>query len=156
MAAEKKERKSNAGAPTKFSEKMLDQVFEMALLGLTDVQMAKVLGVCDATFSNYKNEHPQFLEALTRGKEEADGKVARAMYNRALGVTIREEALTRDGEVVTLHKELPSDTAAAKHWLANRQRGKWSNNGENTINTTTPLVITLDKSELNSEADGSV
>lgn len=135
---------------------MLDQVFEMALLGLTDVQMAKVLGICDATFDNYKKEYPSFLGSLTRGKEEADGKVARAMYNRAIGVTIREEALTRDGEVVTLHKELPSDTAAAKHWLANRQRGKWSNNGENTINTTTPLVITLDKSELNSEADAGV
>jgi hypothetical protein len=156
MNKENKERKSNAGAPSKFQEKMLDQVFEMALLGLTDVQMAKVLGIADSTFSNYKNDYPQFLEALTRGKEEADGKVARAMYNRAIGVIIKEEALTRDGDVVTLHKELPSDTAAAKHWLSNRQRALWANNGESTITTTTPLVITLDKSELNSEADSSI
>lgn len=156
MAAEKKERKSNAGAKVKLTDKMVEQVFEMALLGLTDVQMAKILGICEATFNNYKIEHPTFLESLTRGKEEADGKVARAMYHRALGVTIKEEALTRDGEVVTLHKELPSDTAAAKHWLANRQRKLWANNGENTVNTTTPLVITLDKSELNGKADGSV
>jgi hypothetical protein len=156
MNKENKERKSNAGAKTKFHEKMLDQVFEMALLGLTDVQMAKVLGICDATFDNYKNDYPLFLGSLTRGKAEADGKVARAMYNRAIGVIIKEEALTRDGEVVTLHKELPSDTAAAKHWLSNRQRALWANNGENTITTTTPLVITLDKSELNSEADSSI
>jgi len=54
-----------------------------------------------------------------------------------------EEAVTKDGEIVKLHKQLPSDTAAAKHWLSNRQRGRWSNNGESTITTTEPLVILL-------------
>jgi hypothetical protein len=100
-----------------------------------------VLGICEATFNNYKHEYPKFLESLTRGREDADGKVAKAMYKRALGLTITEEALTRDGEVVQLKKELPPDTAAAKHWLANRQRGLWANNGESTIKSDEPLVI---------------
>jgi hypothetical protein len=130
-----------AGRPTDYTEKMCEQVFEMALLGLTDAQMAKVLGICEATFNNYKHEYPKFLESLTRGREDADGKVAKAMYKRALGLTITEEALTRDGEVVQLKKELPPDTAAAKHWLANRQRGLWANNGESTIKSDEPLVI---------------
>jgi hypothetical protein len=142
-----------AGRPTKLEERMIEQVFEMALLGLTDAQMAKILGVSEVTFNDYKKKHPEFLKSLTRGKEEADGKVAKAMYKRALGLTITEDALTRDGEVVSLKKELPPDTAAAKHWLANRQRGLWSNNGETTIKTDTPLVITLTDDKPNEETD---
>ena len=142
-----------AGRPTKLEERMIEQVFEMSLLGLTDAQMAKILGVSEVTFNDYKKKHPEFLKSLTRGKEEADGKVAKAMYKRALGLTITEEALTRDGDVVQLKKELPPDTAAAKHWLANRQRGLWSNNGETTIKTDTPLVITLTDDKPNEETN---
>ena len=142
-----------AGRPTKLEERMIEQVFEMSLLGLTDAQMAKILGVSEVTFNDYKKKHPEFLKSLTRGKEEADGKVAKAMYKRALGLTITEDALTRDGEVVSLKKELPPDTAAAKHWLANRQRALWSNNGEQTIKTDKPLVITLNESEADEQTD---
>jgi len=141
------------GRPTKLEDRMIEQVFEMALLGLTDVQMAKILGVSEVTFNDYKKKHPQFLKSLTHGKEEADGKVAKAMYKRALGLTITEDALTRDGEVVSLKKELPPDTAAAKHWLANRQRALWANNGETTIKSDTPLVITLTDDKPNEEAE---
>ena len=142
-----------AGRPTKLEERMIEQVFEMALLGLTDVQMAKVLGVSEVTFNDYKKKHPEFLKSLTQGKEDADGKVAKAMYKRALGLTITEDALTRDGDVVQLRKELPPDTAAAKHWLANRQRNLWANNGETTIKTDTTLVITLTNDKPNEETD---
>jgi len=141
------------GRPTKLEDRMIEQVFEMALLGLTDVQMAKILGVSEVTFNDYKKKHPEFLKSLTHGKEEADGKVAKAMYKRALGLTITEDALTRDGEVVSLKKELPPDTAAAKHWLANRQRALWANNGETTIKSDTPLVITLTDDKPNEEAE---
>jgi hypothetical protein len=103
--------------------------------------MANILGITEQTLNNWKTEHPMFFESLTQGKENADGKVARAMYKRALGLTIIEEALTKDGQVVQLRKELPPDTPAAKHWLANRQRKLWANNGESTFNTTEPLII---------------
>lgn len=135
------------GRPMEYQKAHDEKAFEMALLGLTDVQIAKVIGISEATINVWKNDHATFLEALTQGREDADAKVARAMYKRALGVTITEEALTRDGDVVKLRKELPSDTAAAKHWLANRQRGRWSNNGENTIKTTEPLVIVTTKEQ---------
>ena len=113
----------------------------MALLGLSDSQMANILGITEQTLNNWKTEHPMFFESLTQGKENADGKVAKAMYKRALGLTIIEEALTKDGQIVQLKKELPPDTPAAKHWLANRQRKLWANNGESTFNTTEPLII---------------
>jgi hypothetical protein len=132
---------NKGGRPTKYKEAFNDQVFEMALLGLSDSQMANIIGITEQTFNNWKTEYPMFFESLTQGKENADGKVAKAMYKRALGLTIIEEALTKDGQVVQLRKELPPDTPAAKHWLANRQRKLWANNGESTFNTTEPLII---------------
>ena len=112
---------NKAGRPTKYKEAFNDQVFEMALLGLTDTQMATIIGINQDTFNEWKKVYPKFSESLTQGKEDADGKVAKAMYKRALGLTIIEEALTKDGQIVQLRKELPPDTPAAKHWLANRQ-----------------------------------
>jgi hypothetical protein len=133
--------KKKLGRPTDYKPEYDERAFNLALLGLNDVQMAAAFDICEATFNNWKKDQPTFLESLTRGKEDADAKVARSMYERALGVTIVEEAVTKDGDIVKLRKQLPSDTAAAKHWLANRQRGRWSNNGESTITTTEPLVI---------------
>jgi hypothetical protein len=132
---------NSVGRPTEYKELFNEQVFEMALLGLSDVQMSNILGVSEVTFNAWKHKHPEFLKSLMRGKEDADGKVAKAMYKRALGLTIIEEALTKDGQIVQLRKELPPDTPAAKHWLANRQRKLWANNGETTFNTTEPLII---------------
>lgn len=138
---EAQEEVNKGGRPTKYKEAFNDQVFEMALLGLSDSQMANILGITEQTFNNWKTDYPMFFESLTQGKENADGKVAKAMYKRALGLTIIEEALTKDGQIVQLKKELPPDTPAAKHWLANRQRKLWANNGESTFNTTEPLII---------------
>lgn len=132
---------NKGGRPTKYKEAFNDQVFEMALLGLSDSQMANILGITEQTLNNWKSEHPKFFESLTQGKENADAKVAKAMYKRALGLTIIEEALTKDGQIVQLRKELPPDTPAAKHWLANRQRKLWANNGESTMYTNEPLII---------------
>jgi hypothetical protein len=133
--------KKKLGRPTDYKPEYDERAFNLALLGLNDVQMSAAFDICEATFNNWKRDYPTFLESLTRGKDDADAKVARSMYERALGVTIVEEAVTKDGDIVKLRKQLPSDTAAAKHWLANRHRGRWSNNGESTINTTEPLVI---------------
>lgn len=138
---EAEDQPNSPGRPTKYKEAFNDQVFEMALLGLTDTQMATIIGVNQDTFNEWKKVYPSFSESLMRGKEDADGKVAKAMYKRALGLTIIEEALTKDGQIVQLRKELPPDTPAAKHWLANRQRKLWANNGESTMYTNEPLII---------------
>lgn len=129
------------GRPTMYKPEYCEMVENMALLGLTDIQMAEILLVAESTFYKWQHDHPEFSEAITRGKIEADGKVAKALYKRALGLTITEEAMTKEGIVVELRKELPPDTAAAKHWLGNRQRALWGSNGESTLTITEPLVI---------------
>jgi hypothetical protein len=133
--------KRERGRPTPYKAEYCEIAENMALLGLNDEEMAKVLSIATSTFYKWQHDHPEFSEAITRGKVPADGIIAKALFKRAMGMTISEDALTRDGEVVSLRKELPPDTAAAKHWLGNRQREKWASNGDTNITTTEPLII---------------
>jgi transposase-like protein len=114
-----------AGHPTDYKPEYVDQVYKLCLLGATNQQIADFFNVSDTTIDNWRKAHQEFFGAFTRGKMEADSKVAESLFKRACGVTIKEEALTRDGDVVTLRKELPPDTPAAKHWLSNRQPDRW-------------------------------
>ena len=139
---EAEETKSEVMArPLEYKEEFCQLAENLSLLGLNNEEIAKAIGCNPDTIYDWKNKFPAFSEALTRGKVEADGKIARALYKRALGLTITEEAMTKDGIVVELRKELPPDTAAAKHWLGNRQRALWGSNGESTLTITEPLVI---------------
>jgi hypothetical protein len=119
-----------AGHPTDYRPEYADQVYRLCLLGLTNQELAVFFDVSDTTIENWRKAHPEFFGAFTRGKLEADAKVAQSLHKRACGLIVSEQALTRDGAVVTLQKELPPDTSAAKHWLANRQPNKWREQSE--------------------------
>jgi hypothetical protein len=58
---------------------------EIAKLGATDKDLARIFGVSDATIDNWKARHPDFLGSLKDGKEEADNRVERSLYTRAVG-----------------------------------------------------------------------
>jgi len=118
-----------AGAPTKYNPEILPLVTRLCLLGLTDEELAHSLGVTTATIYNWKSIHPEFLESIADGRENADAKVARKLYKRALGVECTEEKIVVIDGVVEKHtvkKELPPDTRAAFIWLKNRRSGKWA------------------------------
>ena len=137
------------GRPKKYEEKYNKQVYQMALLGLTDIQMSKVLGICKATFNNWKTEYPDFLDSLTQGKIPADGEVAASMFKRALGYEYTEKVTTykddvqedfQDGdlkpsEVKVFNKHMAGDTAAQKNWLSNRQNKLWKANADSQEDT---------------------
>ena len=102
-------------------------------MGFNIEEIALALGFDHQTIKNWMNAHPEFFAAVSRGREEADGKVARALYKRALGMKLKKQQAfkVRMGkdervEVVDVTEEIPPDTPAAVNWLANRQRGKWS------------------------------
>lgn len=119
------------GRPTKYIPGKTDeQVFKLALLGLTDKEMADVLLISEATFNNWKHQHPSFLESIQKGKEPADAEVAQSLYTRAKGYEYIETKEERTGEDevksrTQTTKHVPADTAAAFIWLKNRQSGKW-------------------------------
>jgi hypothetical protein len=121
------------GRNTKYRPEFDDMAYNRALLGVTDEGLAELFGVCLATISTWKKEHPSFLESITRGKEGADEKVAKSLYGRALGVVTKTRKYTEtqegpDGtpiEVEVTEHHLPPDTQAASLWLRNRQSKQW-------------------------------
>lgn len=112
----------------------LGMVEAWARNGLVEAQIAHNLGIAESTLNVYKNNHPELVEALARGKEVVDLEVENALLKRAKGYTYdevtREERLTRDGEIVTLTKtvrrDIPPDPTSMMFWLANRQKSRWS------------------------------
>lgn len=93
--------------------------------GLTDEQIAKNVGISRETLNQWKKKYADISDALKKGKEVVDYEVENALLKRALGFTIKEEKLTKDGEVVELEREVPGDVTAQIFWLKNRKPSVW-------------------------------
>lgn len=121
------------GRPSALTDKIMEQAYKLALLGLTDKAMADIWGVCEATITNWKSECPEFLASLKKGKEEADQKIAEALYHRAKGYKRKEtKVFCQNGEIITheYEEQMPPDTTAAIFWLKNRQSKQWRDKQE--------------------------
>jgi hypothetical protein len=56
--------KATMGRPTKYSEKLIPAVSALVLRGLTDVEIAQVLGIAERTIYAWKWAHPEFAQTL--------------------------------------------------------------------------------------------
>lgn len=124
------------GRPTDYKPEYDEQARKLCLLGYTDVQLADFFGVSEQTLNNWKHAHPSFLESLKKGKEFADCDVVESLYNRAKGYsrTVTEEKQIGDSTVsVDSEKYFPPDPTSMIFWLKNRQRGRWSDRKESSI-----------------------
>lgn len=102
--------------------------------GLTDEQIAQNIGINPATLYDWKNKYDEISKTLKKGKEVVDYEVENALLKRALGYTVKEEKLTKDGEVVELEREVPGDVTAQIFWLKNRKPDAWRDKRENEDN----------------------
>ena len=118
-----------AGRPSKYNETLLEQARKLSLLGLTDEQMADVCDVSLSAWYKWKNEHPEFMEAIKDGKAEADAQVVKSLYRRAIGYTTRKtQIVTYQGAITDraeYDEEVNPDTTACIFWLKNRQPELW-------------------------------
>ena len=113
---------------SKYKDEYARQAEKICLLGATDEFLANYFDVCVATINNWKKKHPDLLESIKRGKQEADLKVAESLFNRAVGYSHPEtKVFNNQGEIVThdVTKQYAPDPAAAIFWLKNRQPGQW-------------------------------
>jgi len=101
-------------------------VYRSALLGLTEKEIAGVLGISPSSFESWKKKHPEMREQLEIAKAEPDGRVVAALYRAAIGYEVTETRETRKGDVVALTRFIPPDVRAATLWLTNRRRGQWT------------------------------
>ncbi|GFO81790.1 MAG: hypothetical protein A49_14170 [Methyloceanibacter sp.] len=127
-------RKRSKGRPSEYEKLGGDDVVPMiarqlTLLGATDDDIAQAFGVVRRTITTWKQLHKAFKDALEEGKEVADARVVRSLYERATGYSHPDVKMfcpkeaTTEGEVIVVPctKHYPPDTGAAIFWLKNRQ-----------------------------------
>ncbi len=122
-----------AGRPTDYKPEYVERVFKLALLGATDEEIADILGIVVQTLYNWDEQHPEFMEARARGKDDADANVADRLYKRALGYSHEAvKILQYEGQpvIVPYTEHYPPDTQAASWWLKNRQGKRWKDKQE--------------------------
>ncbi|NTJ64221.1 hypothetical protein G6M50_34575 [Agrobacterium rhizogenes] len=72
------------GRPKTFKAEFVDQARKFYALGATDYELANFFDVDTRTIYRWKNTHDDFCQAVVVGKEKADDRVERALYNRAV------------------------------------------------------------------------
>lgn len=130
IADEPQKPKHAGGRPTLYQESYPEQVYKLAMLGLTDQQVAEFFGVVQQTLYNWQEEHPEFLESTLRGKTIADAEMAVSLYKRGMGysheaVKIFMPAGADEPVYAKYIERYPPDTPAASLWLRNRQKALW-------------------------------
>jgi hypothetical protein len=93
------------------------------------MEIADFLAINVATLYRWKNDHPEFCEALKEAKTEADARVEASLYHRALGYSYDSEEVRvlKDGQIirVPIREHVPPDTTACIFWLKNRRPERW-------------------------------
>lgn len=126
---------TNGGRKGKYTPDMADRAYKLCLLGLTDKELSYAFGVNVATIDYWKAHKPVFLDAVRRGRLEADAKVAEALYQRAIGYSCIDTHITtaynraeKRVEIIKtpIIKQYPPEAWAALKWLTIRQRDKWA------------------------------
>lgn len=116
------------GRPSKFKPEFVQQAQKLCALGATDEDLADFFNVAIRTIANWKSEHEEFLHALKGGKDTADDRVERSLYQRAVGYTYDAVHFSSfQGKVTaTEYREhCPPDVVAQIFWLKNRRPDLW-------------------------------
>jgi hypothetical protein len=79
------------GRPTLYRPELCELARRLALLGLTETEMAEAFNIDVGTLIEWKARHKEFREAIERGGVHADAHMADSLYHRGLGY--RHEAV---------------------------------------------------------------
>lgn len=123
------------GRPTAYKDAYADEAKKIARLGATDAEIADFFGVDVRTVYRWKNAYPEFSQALKVGKDEADDRVERSLYQKAVGYEQEEVKIFMPagagGPVYAPYTaKIAPDTTAAIFWLKNRRPAEWRDRQE--------------------------
>lgn len=124
-----------AGRPTDYKPEYATQAAKLAQLGATDQEMADFFEVDVRTIYRWKHAHDKFCQALKAGKDIADERVERSLYQRAIGyeqdeVKIFMPANAPEPVYAPYRAKIAPDTTAAIFWLKNRRGADWRDKSE--------------------------
>lgn len=141
-----------AGRPSSYKTEFAEQARKLCLLGATDADIANFFEVDVRTIYNWKLDHAEFLQALKRGKEQADELVEQRLFARATGYSQDAVKIFQyEGKPVEVEyvEHFPPDVTAAIFWLKNRRPEQWRDRHEHNVNhglqaSLTEFLNTLD------------
>lgn len=118
------------GRPSKYDPAFAEQAGKLCALGATDMEMADFFKVDVRTIYNWKHAEPEFFQAVKAGKEAADDRVERSLYQKAIGyeqdeVKIFMPASATEPVYAPFRAKIAPDTTAAIFWLKNRRKEDW-------------------------------
>ncbi|MCA0304379.1 MAG: helix-turn-helix domain-containing protein [Proteobacteria bacterium] len=119
---------STLGRPTLYAPEFCEPAHNYCLLGATNEDLAGFFHVCTSTIDNWLARHADFAAAVKRGRAEADARVARCLYDRAVGYEQRSEReVVVQGQLRTLAQTIhhPPNVQACIFWLRNRRPRDW-------------------------------
>lgn len=144
-----KKQKKKEGRPTEFKEEYCEQVEKLCLLSATDQDIADFFNVSKQTIYNWKEKHQEFLDSLKKGKDLADQRVVKRLYQRAIGYEHAEDKIFQNNGVpviVPTIRRYPPETVACIFWLKNRRPNEWRDRQDIDLNVT-------DKKDLSNYTD---
>ena len=129
----KKKDKSNAGARSKYDDGFPEIAEGYARRGLSDVDIAKNLGISLDAYYRYQKLYSEFYEAIKRGKRPANIIVENALFKRCIGFEFDEpstesyvdEKGKKHVKKKTTTKYIIPDINAIRFWLINREPDLW-------------------------------
>src|SRR5260370_17262774 len=83
------------GQPTSYKSEHCELAHNYCLLGATNEVLGDFFGVTSRTIDNWIATHPDFADALHRGRAVADARVVRALFDRACGFSHQVSRTTR-------------------------------------------------------------
>ena len=131
------------GRPTAFHPDLCKEAHNYCLLGATNDDLAEFFAVSPRTIDNWIARHRDFESAVKSGRIVADARVARGLYDRAIGYERKvERAVILGGELkpVTSTVHYPPNVQACIFWLRNRRRRTWSDPGRDATDNSSSQV----------------
>lgn len=131
-----------------------------AMDGLTDIQIAKQMGIADSTFREWKKRFPTFSAALKKAKAVVDRKVEQSLYDRChvqylpyqKAVKMKKAVYDDEGkfrgmeDVIEYIDDLmvvQPDTTAIIFWLKNRKPAEWRDKPAEPVDDTETGIIVM-------------
>jgi hypothetical protein len=126
------------GRPSGFKAEFTEQAEKLAKLGATDMEIADFFEVDVRTINRWKISFPEFCQALKAGKDVADDKVIRSLFQRATGfeheaVKIFMPANATEPIHTNYREFVVPDTTACIFWLKNRRPDEWRDKQSNEL-----------------------
>lgn len=126
------------GRPSDYKPEYAKQAEKLAQLGATDQEVASFFDVDVRTVYRWKHDHDDFCHALKVGKEIADDRVERSLYQKAIGyeqqdVKIFMPANAEEPVYAPFVAKISPDTTAAIFWLKNRRSQEWRDKRETEL-----------------------